>query len=839
MRITKLTLNDYVHLRVGRIKEISINFNNDTQLIIGSNGSGKSSLIHELLPFPPVRSSFGKDGYKLLRVEHNGEEYELIYDVREGHQFFKGKNNLNVNGNFDLQRMLIMEHFGISNAVHTILKCGLRICDVLPSQRKKFLMNVNPVDVDLFLEKYKKVHKETVALSNNLDHLYSRQKQLLTQKIPEEQYQAMLERKELLENQEKLLLMWMTRVSTELEQYVNEIVHDFDRDQVIKHIHQMFRQLPRFTTISRTHHERDFQRNLAQREALSKEILDLNASIEDMVTALNDYEQKKVIITRDGESVDEELSLLVTKEQQLSPLFTETFSPITATEISTVINDVIPKIEAQVVNISYVPYQNEIVDKSVLHSLYKELIDLQAIITKTNQEQLHIEKLLDEKRKALVTYQVSNQCDGDGCQLYQVYNKSIQSKEADIKELNQQLSVLQQTKAQHEEMIADKNSTYEQQCLVWRYLDAILLIIHGQHQLSYQFSDASVLEIIRQSPFLLIERLNEYVKQSEMYHEYVRIQTRIRELKSINQSLTSKKQLSMELLDREITSITNRLIQLRERQTQNQARSSALRKDHEVFHHFHTVKNEAHTLLSTIDYVEREQEIIAHQTYLKHLYKVLHNHLTQIRSELVDITKISKEQELLIVRLDKEVNSVIDELKPRHEHAKHVDSALVELPIIYTKSFVDNIIETTNIFLSDIMTYQLALVPTEKDNDFDFTFPVLVNNELVKDISECSDGQKAIIQFAFNLALIVELKFNDYPLYCDEIDRTLDTTHARRLVELLLSISNKRVISQLFIVGHFSSFLDAFAGNGNTIVLNGDNIILPDKFNVDTHITYF
>jgi DNA repair exonuclease SbcCD ATPase subunit len=180
--------------------------------------------------------------------------------------------------------------------------------------------------------------------------------------------------------------------------------------------------------------------------------------------------------------------------------------------------------------------------------------------------------------------------------------------------------------------------------------------------------------------------------------------------------------------------------------------------------------------------------------------------------------------------LDKEVDSVIAELKPKCDKAKMVEMALSELPIKYTQSFINSVIEDANYFIDKLLTYPLVIDKYATTEECDFSFPVVIEHDVKsKDISYCSDGQKAIINLAFNLALIIELKYNDYPIYVDEIDRALDTTHSHRLTKLLTSLKDTGVVSQMMVVNHHQSMIDGV--NGDVVILNGDNITLPSTYN--------
>jgi ABC-type Mn2+/Zn2+ transport system ATPase subunit len=179
------------------------------------------------------------------------------------------------------------------------------------------------------------------------------------------------------------------------------------------------------------------------------------------------------------------------------------------------------------------------------------------------------------------------------------------------------------------------------------------------------------------------------------------------------------------------------------------------------------------------------------------------------------------------------VNTVIDEYKTLHTNSKLVEESLSELPINYTKEFVNSIITTTNYFIGEMTSYHMVIDPVDTLN---FVFPLSIEGIKIRDISECSQGQIGIITLAFNLAMIIELDLNNYPVYVDEIDRNLDTVHKNLLADLINKLVTNKIVSQLFLIAHDQVLIDGFSGD--TILLTKDSIEVPAGYNDNVKITY-
>lgn len=833
MKITHLSLCDHVRLRVSRIYELDIDTDQNIQLIIGSNGSGKSTLLHELFPFPPIKSSFGKHGYKSLSLVHNGINYRLTYDMEDGHSFFKEENNLNISGTNEIQKELIKEHFGITNDIHNILKCSLPICDIAPSVRKKILMNMNPIDISLFLEKYQKVHKDVIAYGNNLDRLYARQKQLLTKKIPEEQYKDMIGRKNILDNQEKILLIWITSVRSELDKYPN--TDTIQSPSFKEEIQSLYKAVSQYNGIDRATFESLITELSVKIVMISDDIAETESNISKLVEIIDKAESEKNLIIKNDSNVNTELKSLYEKIGSFH--FQEGFNPISKQSIDQV-NNVLSSIMALLVEMTYLEYKTILHDKEI-QMLYQESLDLKF---KLDNELMILNQAISKKERLLKTirnYFIPDDCNKNSCELFQTYqtHQSTHKQELDNVSniINEKNPIVDELKA----IISEKKAEYDIQLKISGILQQVLVLIRGIDSLKNSFSYEQIVERSNQSPMGVYNDIVKYVTDSQLFHECEGIKKRIHELEILNASIESKKQVSVEAIDATIDRRSKELSALRTRHTGQSESIEKISHELKALNDFKIKKEASKALLYSVSALKDKTSTMLSRKYLTDLINILGSKLNSVRSELLDITNICKEQELLLARLDTEIDSVISDIKPKFEKAKLVERSLAELPVKYTKNFVNSIIEIANYFISEVWTYHLQLIPIGKDEECSFQFPIIIKDEVpAKDISSCSEGQKAIIQLAFNLAMIIELKFNKFPIYCDEYDRTLDETHKQRLTAMLLNLEKAGIVEQLFVSIHNQLMVEQLSHNGNVIVLDPMNITLPDTYNNNVKISY-
>ena len=68
MKYTKMILRKYSRIKLNMIDTIEIDFTNPINIILGCNGSGKTSIVGELLQLVGYHQDFGSNGYKSVEL---------------------------------------------------------------------------------------------------------------------------------------------------------------------------------------------------------------------------------------------------------------------------------------------------------------------------------------------------------------------------------------------------------------------------------------------------------------------------------------------------------------------------------------------------------------------------------------------------------------------------------------------------------------------------------------------------------------------------------------------------------------------------------------------------
>ena len=69
MIIHEIEIKDNTRLMIRGTNFLKIKFTEIHQLILGTNGCGKSTIIQELSPLPPAGNDYLKNGYKKIVID--------------------------------------------------------------------------------------------------------------------------------------------------------------------------------------------------------------------------------------------------------------------------------------------------------------------------------------------------------------------------------------------------------------------------------------------------------------------------------------------------------------------------------------------------------------------------------------------------------------------------------------------------------------------------------------------------------------------------------------------------------------------------------------------------
>ena len=151
------------------------------------------------------------------------------------------------------------------------------------------------------------------------------------------------------------------------------------------------------------------------------------------------------------------------------------------------------------------------------------------------------------------------------------------------------------------------------------------------------------------------------------------------------------------------------------------------------------------------------------------------------------------------------------EIREKYDLIKNIRFAVsptTGIPLDFIEYYVkEEMIGKINELLDSVYHGRLRLI---KDmvvvDDKEFTIPYMKNGTIVRDISKASDGERAILSIAFSLVLI-QLSCNKYNIMLlDEIDTSLDAGSRGKFIDLLEEYKKMIGAKQLFLISHNNMF---------------------------------
>ena len=844
MQIESIELYRFIPTIHGGITRIKIDLRSPITCLIGNNGSGKSSIMRELQPFPPAANLFKPGGYKIINITHDGSRYTLT-STKESkvltHSFIKDDVELNDSGTVGVQNELVRKEFGITDAVKQLMGGVVKFCKMPVSQRKKFLMACYPSDLTFMLEHHKYILGLLRGNKSNVKMINDRINDLEYAAIPEEAYKSML----LTQSQ---LVEFKTYIGKVLAIYNSEfesiIGHpNYDKDAPVVDFEELQCDIGKFATKTNKLYSESYpyyyKDNATEVAALSAThsvnsgiLAGIDKDIVELVQEIDRFEQ-----------LSEEV-----KDDQLA-IKLETINTLKAQISSSHVDASLPIWE-----------QSDYIDMNFLAQCSASLNDplLQeeehATFIHTCKETKHrldedrnSAKFLDSQRLALVAHIASMKFEyfnGDcvlACQARDNAKHEHTSNTVQLAEVIGKLETLNESIRRDTEYLSTNSDkyTYEQEAqpIVTRVMTMLEPIRSNLDNLL----DEDLGKCVRSRYHVVFNLVTRVIENSVVKRALDTYKANLSTEELILTQLVETKQEKQELLDRLSGNNTDRLSTLKHQHatlsTELRAVSGHLGKNKALldnvseFATFDEYVGQA--ILTSI--VNRRAE------WIELVIVQFTDILAIVEDEQLSIRSTIKEQESIRIRIDQELKPSLAKLLSKQKELSAIEQSLsptVGIPNKYIKTFVNQVISHANVAISQVWNYQMEVLKLEDNKNMDFTFPVgLYDSGEVPDLNLLSDGQSEIVDLALTWAVYRVRKFGkQYPIKLDEVDKGLVDSHRAALLTFINDIMSSGEINQLLLVNHHNSLFSGLP-NADIVVLDANGIVLPQEYNTHVEIT--
>lgn len=818
MKISYLELIGYRRFKLSRIQRLEYRPATRQQLILGTNGSGKSSLLDELSPLPARPVDFKPGGSKTIHIEHRGSEYRLrsVFQSSNRHSFVKDGTELNEGGTFQVQTRLVKEHLLYTDTLHDLLTGRIRFTELRPLERRDWITLLSETDWTYAMGVYQTLKSKVRDVQGALRHQQSR----LTAET--EAFSKLdsvdLVKARVLELTGELnqLLLEFTPGTPQLDNIALTLNTQFS--EIVAEATKTLTSVPSFIFDGSFDGLSDIERQLidiqqtveikkATLERANKEHSDLEAIV---TTIANGTSEESVV---EMESRLTAMQTELKRRGSISRHFTLTNGRETLTDTQTALSELHSIMSTLPDNSSGKYSRKHAGDVSRKITDLQQQVDITSVrLNRIHDRLSHIKEIHDSRcPKCQYIWK-------EGVRIDEA--KGLEDEQRRLSEQIDQYKFDLTGAKQELEEIEDYGATWK------RYVG-----------LTQSFPRLQPLFRYLQDNDLLTKRPSENLHVLRIWEHDVQLTVNLEELKSqvdhLTQLVEMKKQFgeSVLMIDRlhglegEISNLTTELSQMVSCKT-------TLEKKRDVACQFESQMVQIDTKLIGFT-------TLLNQAIVSIKNSIINTNVEQRHLELSDLQRRLSDRDTLegIIR---DLESETNKLQQNHRALSLLMTAISPTEGIIAdrlREAIFSIIDQMNTVIASVWSYELRVQECGFEGaDLDYRFPVIVESpdDLVSDISKCSKGQMEIINIAFKLTAMLYLNMLDYPLFLDEPGEGFDEQHRDQIMSLIRAMLDSGHYSQLFMVSHIATSHGAFL-DAQSMVLDASNITVPGTFN--EHVT--
>lgn len=826
MKITQLELKHFKRISLANISYIKLNFNEKIQLILGSNGSGKSSILRELTPLPANPLDYEKDGYKRIKIEHNNKQYTLTsrFNPKQEHSFIVDNTELNTSATPATQRELVEQHFGITNEIRDLLLGYVSLTSLSPAQRRYWFTLMSNTNYDYAISVYNKAKESlrdiTGALKLQRARLLSERNTQSDKSITESL------KKDIATLKEALDVIYPLRINNNV----------YSEQELRSRVDLLNTNLQTYTTqISNTTNELSKKSLTTNKASLVNELAHITKRIDELTGRLNSlYEEHN---THKANLVNLEASnkYSVKDIQESIKSSTERLNSIRASytyiKCDNLAEQLLRTTERVLAVLTPVLYDLPVTNKGDVSKEKLETLSMSISASNNKLSTLtnYIDKLAN-KIKEQEQIRDHNKTTCPNCNhswsvgYDQTYYEALLT---EYSSLTKELEVITLVNTQEKEHFNKLSQLVNSFRIIRETFDMNEL-------LSWFFKEVINNEYIYKDPRKIISLLESLRVD---YLNALPVKAILKEIEELNTKLAIAKvsdEVALEntksrvsYIEAEVAKINASLYLLRN-EKQNLASAITLLDKIDI------LSSQISTNFNSRDVLFDKGIEVLRKKYFDSLFFEIQKQLTEKEASLSNL--VNKE------RIITDIERNIEELIAEQLVTTDIVEALSPTSGLIAKGltgFIKQFIMNVNNILSNIWSYKLEILPCEIDeqsgSDLDYKFKVIVSDNVVEDVSKGSSAMKEVIDLAFKLVAMKYLGLESHPVYLDEFAKTLDYEHRKTAHNTIVDLVTNANFSQLFIINHYN---DLYSGlvNSEVLVLHSANIVLPPG-EVNSHVT--
>ena len=833
MKIESFEISGYWRLFLRGITYIKYTPSNNILVVLGTNGSGKSSFIEEYSINPADPAFFEPGGYKIVKASHKGSKYVFTSHIEtKGNVFSITKDGVELNKGYTVSvyKEIIKKDFKMTKQVHELLIGKRRLHEMSAEERKNWMITLCGVDYTYALTYFartKEAHRDTLGAIRTIHTRLSAESAKVVDDASmnrlEVEYKAL----------QSLLYLLLESKGNKVpaKVNVNEANADIAKlkalDTPIKALYkdkksnEEFLSVPDYVLREQNSNglikadilcqedTDEFSKANVTIELLYKEYNELNVSLSKL--KLLHAENKDGLISLCG-NIQLELEDLK-KQVTIQELFTYIESSSQARDAVATYGrtrDGLQQVLSLLVDNSddrYTPTKFKEAGNSLL-VLNQKLSIVDQLITTLGMKKAELEHLKQHSK---------NQCPACMHIWYKGYN------EVEYQNILRSLTNSSTAKLKLVEE-CEELEQYLKLCEEYLTNYRLYLQLRNTCHTSLQI----LLEknsLVKNSPSKAYKLLELYSRDIDVVNRYYQLHDKGVDASNLLKEKESTEQLNSTEISQSIESLSESLYKV-------QLKKDECLKRLNHYRYYKRTKDavELHTSVVKEVLARHEERKNKELSVLEYNYYLEAINIVNLRMSQIERDKSQTEYQKKLVK-DLE-GQLVDLTLTEKAYAEILESLSPKTGLIAKGlgGFINHFVTRMNSTIAKYWSYPLEIQPVDISQSIglDFKFEIMVNGQrTIPDVKEGSGAIREIVNLAFKFEAAEMLDLGDSTAFLDEFGVKMDAAHREIAYRGIMKFIDESNFSQLVVISHYEQGYGSL-NNADFIVLCDKNVVVPD-----------